>query len=59
MHQLFLGVGKDLITFFYEQMRAEHKSQLNETLSRISLPKELKKHCPLSGFHEQLQSQRG
>ena len=42
MHQLFLGVGKDLITFFYDQMRAEHKSQLNETLSRISLPKELK-----------------
>ena len=54
MHQLFLGIGKDLITFFYEQMRAEHKNQLKETLSRISLSefkKGIKQHCPPSGLH--------
>ena len=42
MHQLFLGVGKDLLSFFYEQMKSEHKSELNKVLSDLILPIELK-----------------
>ena len=41
MHQLFLGVGKDVL-FFYDRMRPEHKSELNDCLSNIVLPIELK-----------------
>ena len=41
-HQLFLGVGKDVLIFFYDRMRPEHKSELNDCLSNIVLPIELK-----------------
>ena len=42
MHQLFLGVGKDLLSFFYEQMKSDYKSELNKVLSDLILPIELK-----------------
>ena len=41
MHQLFLGVAKDLLTFFYEGMRPERRQKLNAFLSDIDLPREL------------------
>ena len=42
MHQLFLGVAKDLLTFFYECMISERKHRLNAFLSELSVPRELK-----------------
>ena len=42
IHQLFLGVGKDLLSFFYEQMKSEHESELNKVLSDLILPIGLK-----------------
>ena len=42
MYQLFLGVGKDLLSFFYEKVKSEHKSELNKVLPDLILPIELK-----------------
>ena len=41
MHQLFLGVAKDLLVYLYDKMRVEHRGQLNTFLGSVALPKEL------------------
>ena len=41
MHQLFLGVAKDLLGYIYDKMRVEHRGQLNTFLGSVALPKEL------------------
>ena len=41
MHQLFLGVAKDLLGYLYDKMRVEHRGQLNTFLGSVALPKEL------------------
>ena len=31
MHQLFLGLSRDLLTYFYDRMKADSKRKLNKT----------------------------
>ena len=42
MHQLFLGVGKDLLLYHYERMRPHHREEINSFLSSLDVPKEFK-----------------
>ena len=42
MHQLFLGVAKDLFGHFYDKMPSVQKRDLNHFRSSIKLPRELK-----------------
>ena len=42
MHQLFLGVTKELLGYFYDKMFSSEKKELNEFLNLVLLPKELK-----------------
>ena len=43
MHQLFLGVSRDLLTYFYDCMKADSKRKLNKILSGIQTPREIKR----------------
>ena len=43
MHQLFLGVSRDLLTYFYDRMKADSKRKLNKILSGIQTPREIKR----------------
>ena len=40
MHQLFLGVAKDLLSFCYERMRNDKKAEIEKNFESIELPKE-------------------
>ena len=42
MHQLFLGVTKELLGYFYDKMFSSEKKEFNEFLNSVLLPKELK-----------------
>ena len=42
MHQLFLGVSKELFLFFYDKMHTNEKRELNEFFSSLKLPHEFK-----------------
>ena len=42
MHQLFLGVAKDILLHHYERMRPEHKTEINIFIDSLDLPKEFK-----------------
>ena len=42
MHQLFLGVAKDVLFHHYERMRPEHKTEINIFIESFHLPKEFK-----------------
>ena len=42
MHQLFLGVTKELLGYFYDKMFSSEKKELNKFLNSVLLPKELK-----------------
>ena len=42
MHQLFLGVAKDILLHHYERMRPEHKTEINIFIESLDLPKEFK-----------------
>ena len=42
MHQLFLGVSKELFLFFYDKMHSAEKRELNEFISSLKLPHEFK-----------------
>ena len=42
MHQLFLGVTKELLGYFYDKMFSSEKKELNEFLNSVLLPTELK-----------------
>ena len=48
MHQLLLGVAKELLLFYYERLRHDKKVELDLFLSRNEAPKEFtRKICPL------------
>ena len=42
MHQLFLGVAKDVLSHHYDRMRPEHKTEINIFIDSLDLPKEFK-----------------
>ena len=42
MHQLFLGVAKDILLHHYESMRTEHKTEINIFIESLDLPKDFK-----------------
>ena len=42
MHQLFLGVAKDILLHHYERMRPEHKTEIKIFFDSLDLPKEFK-----------------
>ena len=42
MHQIFLGVAKDLLQHHYNKMDADHKAEINSFLEYVDLPKEFK-----------------
>ena len=42
MHQIFLGVAKDLLQHHYNKMDADHKAEINTFLEYVDLPKEFK-----------------
>ena len=54
MHQLFLGVAKDILLHHYERMRPEHKTEINFFIESLGLPKQfknsLRKFDSLSNF---------
>ena len=43
VHQIFLGVGKDLISYPYNSITNDRKPALNKSLQKIYLPKEIKR----------------
>ena len=43
MHQIFVGVGRDLISFLYDSITTDRKSALNKSLQKVCLPKEFKR----------------
>ena len=43
MHQLLLGVAKELLLFYYERLRHDKKVELDLFLSRIEAPKEFRR----------------
>ena len=42
MHQLFLGVAKDILLYHYETMRSEHEEEINSFIGTLDLPKEFR-----------------
>ena len=43
MYQFFLGVSRDLLTYFYDRMKAGSKRKLNKILLGIQTPIEIKR----------------
>ena len=42
MHQLFLGVAKNILLYYYETLRSEHKEEVNSFIGTLDLPEEFR-----------------